>query len=189
MKKYIVEFFAEGFEETEAISPLDLLRRAGIPVVTAGVGSAVVRGSHGITVTCDTESSRVSLDEIAGVILPGGMPGTLNLEASSDVISAVKYASSKNLPVCAICAAPMILGKLGLLRGKRAVCFPGFENELKGAVASKKRVETDGKVTTAVGMGAAYEFGLALLALLKGKETAERVRVSSLIPDAIAIPD
>ena len=185
MKKYIVEFFAEGFEETEAISPLDLLRRAGIPVVTAGVGSTVVRGSHGITVTCDTLASKISPDEIAGVILPGGMPGTLNLEASSDVISAVKYASSKNLPVCAICAAPMILGKLGLLRGKRAVCFPGFEKYLDGATVTRARTETDGNFVTAVGMGAAVEFGLAIIRLIQGDEAAEKMRASVLAPDII----
>ena len=182
MKKYIVEFFAEGFEETEAISPLDLLRRAGIPVVTAGVGSTAVRGSHGITVTCDTEASRVSPNEIAGVILPGGMPGTLNLEASPEVIAAVKYAAANNLPVCAICAAPMILGKLGLLRGKRAVCFPGFEKYLEGATVTRARAETDENVVTAVGMGAAVEFGLAIIRLIQGDAAAEKMRQSVIAP-------
>ncbi len=180
MKKYIVEFFAEGFEETEAISPLDLLRRAGIPVVTAGVGSTAVRGSHGITVNCDTTASRVPHEEIAGVILPGGMPGTLNLEASPDVIAAVKYAAANNLPVCAICAAPMILGKLGLLRGKRAVCFPGFEKYLEGATVTAERTETDGNFVTAVGMGAAVEFGLAIIRLIQGAEASEKMRASVL---------
>jgi len=182
MKKYIVEFFAEGFEETEAISPLDLLRRAGIPVVTAGVGGTVVRGSHGIAVTCDAEASRVSPDEIAGVILPGGMPGTLNLEASPDVIAAVKHAAKNNLPVCAICAAPMITGKLGLLRGKRAVCFPGFEKYLEGATVTRARAETDGNIVTAVGMGAAVEFGLAIIRLIQGDEAAEKMREAVIAP-------
>ena len=184
----ILLLLADGFEETEALVPLDLLRRGKCDVKTVGITGKTVVGAHGIAVTADL-SPKEATGKIDALILPGGMPGTTNLDASREVDRLIEKTQSDGGRLAAICAAPLVLGRRGLLAGKRAVCFPGFENELKGAVASKKRVETDGKVTTAVGMGAAYEFGLALLALFKGKETAERVRVSSLIPDAIPIPD
>ena len=175
-------FLAQGFEETEALAPLDILRRAGVEVATVGVGSAEITGSHGITVRCDLSADEISYGAIDGVILPGGMPGTTGLRDSSAVRDAVLYAAGKELPVCAICAAPMIPGGLGLLRGRRAVCFPGFEKYLEGATVTRRRVERDGNFVTAVGMGAAVEFGLAVLALLKGDDAAEKMRQSVIAP-------
>ena len=184
----ILLLLADGFEETEALVPLDLLRRGKCDVKTVGVTGKTVTGAHGISVTADI-SPRDARGKIDALILPGGMPGTLNLDGSPDVDRLIEKTLADGGRLAAICAAPLILGRRGLLKGKRAVCFPGFENELTGAIPSEKRVETDGVITTSVGMGAAYEFGLALLALLAGRETAEQVRRSSLIPEQIAIPD
>ena len=184
----ILLLLANGFEETEALVPLDLLRRGKCDVKTVGITGKTVVGAHGIPVTADLlpEDVRGMIDAL---ILPGGMPGTTNLDASPDVDRLIEQTLSDGGRLAAICAAPLVLGRRGLLTGKRAVCFPGFESELTGAVKTNARVVTDGNVTTAVGMGAAYEFGLALLSLLAGKRTAEQVRASSLIPDGIAIPD
>ncbi|MBP5610146.1 MAG: DJ-1/PfpI family protein [Clostridia bacterium] len=184
----ILLLLADGFEETEALVPLDLLRRGKCDVKTVGITGKTVCGAHGIPVTADLVPNDVR-GKIDALILPGGMPGTTNLDASPDVDRLIEKTLSDGGRLAAICAAPLILGRRGLLTGKRAVCFPGFESELTGAVKTNARVVTDGNVTTAVGMGAAYEFGLALLSLLAGKQTAEQVRVSSLIPPTIAIPD
>ena len=182
----ILLLLADGFEETEALVPLDLLRRGKCDVKTVGITGKTVTGAHGIAVSSDL-SPRDAKGKIDALILPGGMPGTLNLDGSSETDRLIERTLADGGRLAAICAAPLILGRRGLLRGKRAVCFPGFENELVGAIPSDKRVETDGNITTCVGMGAAYEFGLALLSQLAGREKAEQVRRSSLIP--LSIPD
>ena len=184
----ILLLLADGFEETEALVPLDLLKRAKCNVQTVGITGKTVTGAHGIPVTADL-SPREIKGKIDLLILPGGMPGAKNLDESPDVDRLIEKTQSDGGRLAAICAAPMILGHRGLLKGKRAVCFPGFENELKGATLTKSRVETDGNITTAVGMGAAYEFGLALIACLLGRGAAEAVKRSALIPEQIAIPD
>ena len=169
----IYMFLAEGFEEVEALAPLDLIRRAGLEIKTVGVGSKTVVGSHGIPVVADIAENEFSDNAPDMVILPGGMPGTKNLDASATVHKAVADAVKNDAYVCAICAAPMILGKIGLLRGKNAVCYPGFEEYLDGAVLPDKKVVCDGKVITAKGMGAAVEFGLAIVSALKDEKTAD----------------
>ena len=173
-------FLAEGFEEVEALSPVDVLRRGGVELVTVGVGARVITGSHGIPVIADITTSDISsFDGVEAVILPGGMPGTLNLEADETVISAVRYCAEKGLTVAAICAAPSILGHLGLLDGKRATAFPGFEKDLTGAVQGiDGYVEHDANFITARGMGVATEFGLEILATLKGSAVADKVKGS-----------
>ena len=173
-------FLANGFEEVEALAPLDLLRRAGVEIKTVGVGSKTIVGSHSIPVVADMTDSEFNDDKPEMVILPGGMPGTLNLDASEVVHKAIRSALAEDAYVCAICAAPMILGKLGLLNGKEAVCYPGFEKHLEGATISDKKAVADGKYITAKGMGAAIEFGLLLVETLKGKETAESLRTSTI---------
>ena len=175
----IYVFLAPGFEETEAIAPVDILRRAGCEVVTAATGTDGdyrVRGSHNIKITADIRESDVTTDNMEGVILPGGMPGTLNLEKSPVVRQSVMYCHENNLPVCAICAAPSIPGHMGLLEGKEAICFPGFESELKGARISENSVCADGNMLTAKGAGVAVEFGLAAVAMLKGQAAADKIR-------------
>ena len=169
---------AEGFEEIEALAPVDLMRRAGLDVVTVAVGDGkAVVGAHGITVTADALIGEIADAKGAELImLPGGMPGTRNLDASPSVHALLDEAERGGVRVAAICAAPMILGKRGALRGKSAVCYPGFEQYLDGAEISDLKVVTDGKITTGKGAGAAVEFGLELVALLCGKETADGIK-------------
>ena len=170
----IYMFLANGFEEIEALMPLDLLRRAGLPVKTVGVGGLDVTGSHGITVKSDITDSDFADNAPECVILPGGMPGTKNLDASVVVHKALDNALENDALICAICAAPMILGKRGILRGKNATCFPGFEEYLEGANVGG-RVVRDGQVITGIGMGAALEFGIEIVAALVSREAADKL--------------
>lgn len=173
----IYVFLADGFEETEAIAPIDMLRRAKLDVKTVGIGTKTPTSSHGITVTADITADEVSLDSrLQLIVLPGGMPGTLNLKASETVQKAIAYCVENNIPVGAICAAPSILGDLGLLEGREAVCFPGFEKNLLGAKVQNKLCVTDGQFTTACGAGAALAFGLELVRVLCGAEKSEEIR-------------
>ncbi len=169
-------FLANGFEEVEALAPLDILRRAEIDVKTVAVGSKRIVGSHGIEIVTDIHESEVTTDDMECVILPGGMPGTLNLEKSPIVTQSIRYCSENNLPICAICAAPSILGHMNLLRDKKAICFPGFEKELYGAVLSEDHVCVDGNIITAKGAGVALEFGLEITAMLKDREESDKIR-------------
>ena len=171
-------FLAEGFEEIEALCPLDLLRRAGVDVKTVGVGSKNICGAHGITVVADMCEVDFCDNSVDMIILPGGMPGTLNLEASAVVSKAIDVAISSGSYIAAICAAPSILGKRGLLKGKEAICYPGFEDKLVGAKISEKRVVVDGKIITAAGMGVALDFGLTLVEIFCGDEKAAMLRKS-----------
>lgn len=173
-------FLANGFEEVEAIAPIDLMRRAGVDVTTVGIGSEYITGSHSVVVRCDTRDDEVVLEDIEAVVLPGGMPGATNLDASATVDRALKLAFEKGAILAAICAAPLVLGKRGYLAGKKATCFPGFESYLEGATLKGARVVRDGCVITAIGMGAASEFGLELVSALKGESTARQLAVSSL---------
>ena len=171
-------YLANGFEETEMIAPLDIIRRAGLEVKTVSIThESRVTGSHGITVKADTTVFDRDYDvtKVEMVVLPGGLPGTTNLEASEKVREALIYAYENGKYTCAICAAPSVLGKLGLLKGKRAVCYPGFEKYLEGAINTDSRCEQDGRVITAVGMGAAVEFGLKMVEALCGKEVSEKL--------------
>ena len=172
----IYVFLADGFEETEAIAPIDILKRFGKEVVTVGIGGGKITGAHGITVIADiTDSDVIMTDKVEMIVLPGGMPGTLNLEASETVQSAIAYCVKNGIPVGAICAAPSILGKLGLLSGRNAVCFPGFEQYLEGAHVQNKLCVTDGQFTTACGAGAAIAFGIELVKVLCGAEKSEEI--------------
>lgn len=154
---------AEGFEETEAVAPLDVIRRAGIEIQTVGVTGDVVGGAHGIRIQTDVQIDDIFGGEMDGVILPGGMPGTLNLQKSLKVTAILKHCLQKEKMIAAICAAPMIPGTLGMLEGKKATCFPGFEDQLEGAVLLDDSVVRDGLFITAKGAGAALEFGAAIV--------------------------
>lgn len=168
-------FLAEGFEEIEALCPVDLCRRVGIEVQTVSItDSRTVTGSHGITVTADMTAAD-PLGDFDMIVLPGGMPGTTNLEASPLVQGALDRALAEDKYIAAICAAPMVLGKRGILSGKEAICFPGFEQYLDGATVSENKVVLDGKVLTAAGMGVSHDFGLAIAEIFKGKEIAENL--------------
>ncbi|MBR5134771.1 MAG: DJ-1/PfpI family protein [Clostridia bacterium] len=174
----IYVFLAEGFEEMEAIAPIDLLRRAGCDVKTVAVSDkTVVTGAHAIPFVADLLIDELEFDGLEAVILPGGIPGTPNLEASSAVQAAIDEAVARGAVVGAICAAPSILGHKGLLDGKRAICYPGFENALTGAVVDPATyVVTDGRVVTARGAGVATDFGLELVKILVSTETADALR-------------
>ncbi len=175
----IYMFLADGFEEVEAFTPLDLLRRAGADVKTIGIGDRTITGAHGITVLADAVDSDISDLSAEMIILPGGMPGTLGLAESSTVSSAIDTAIKNDSYIAAICAAPSVLGKYGVLEGKTATCFPGFEDSLTGAKCSQSGVCRDGKIITGSGMGVALEFGLALVEALYGKEKADELFVST----------
>lgn len=175
----IYVFLANGFEEIEALTPVDLLRRAGIPVETVAVGERTVTGSHKIPVLADRTAEDLPFDSIDGIILPGGMPGTKNLEADETVQKALSYCAAHGKPIAAICAAPSVLGHAGLLRGKRATCFPGFENDLLGATVTNLPAVRDGNIITSRGAGTATEFAAELIAYLKDRATAEKI-VSSI---------
>lgn len=171
-------FLAYGFEECEALVPLDILRRGDIEVKTVGIGKEFICGAHNITVKADLTEKDVLLDsELSCVILPGGMPGTLNLKNSETVIKTLGFAKENNLLICAICAAPMILGNLGYLQNKKATCFPDFEKELIGAEIQNAGVVKDGKFITAKGAGAASDFGFEILSTLKNKQTADNLKL------------
>ena len=167
-------FFAAGFEETEAVGALDMLRRGEIEVKSVGVGGKSITGSHDITVVCDLDDAGVSFEGLAGIVLPGGMPGTLNLEKSAVVRSAIEYCVQNDLLIAAICAAPSILGRAGLLEGKRYTCYPGFEQGLVGDYTGE-RVQRDGKLITGKGPGCTIPFAIEVIRVLRGDEIAAQV--------------
>lgn len=169
-------FLADGFEEIEALCCVDILRRAQIEIKTVGVGKTEIRGAHSIVVKSDISENEIKPDEITAVILPGGLGGTKNMNESETVKNTVKYAAEGGAYVCAICAAPSILGEMGLLRGKSATCYPGFEKSFEGADYTAAAVERDGRIITSKAMGTAYDFALEIVAALKGADKAQKVK-------------
>lgn len=176
MTKVAKIFIADGFEETEAVVPCDILLRGGVDVKLVSVnGKAEVEGAHGLRLTVQERLSPEAA-EADLLMLPGGMPGTLNLGACEELKDVIARAAEGGKVIAAICAAPSVIGRMGLLRGRRATCYPGFESELAGAVCTGESVVKDGKFITGIGPGASYAFGLALLAELKGDGVADEVR-------------
>ncbi len=172
----VLVFLADGFEEIEALTTVDVLRRAELEVVTVGIGDKLIRGAHGILVGTDTDDSRIPTKDLQAVVLPGGMPGTVNLKESESVKKTVEYAAESGKLVAAICAAPSILGGWGLLRGKRAVCFPGYEEALHGAEVRREPAVADGNVITSRCAGTALDFALQIVAYYLGSGKADEVR-------------
>lgn len=170
----IYVFLADGFEEVEALAPIDFLKRAGVEVVIAGVTGMTVTGAHNIKVCADVPLSDVVMsDDVQGIILPGGMPGADNLDKNPVVQQSIDWCAANNKIISAICAAPFILGKKGLLKGKNATCFPGFESYLDGATVCENGVVADGNIITARGAGVAWEFGAEIAAALVGKNESD----------------
>lgn len=170
---------APGFEEVEALAPVDLLRRANIETATVSITGQPVPGSHNITVTADLSLDQVDLDRADMIVLPGGGPGYQNLGREPRVEQLVRDAAERGLWVAAICASPNLLGRWGLLEGKNAVCYPGMEGGLTGAQPQMARgVVTDGRIITGRAAGSAIDFGLALVEVLSGPEAARQVRDS-----------
>lgn len=174
-------FLADGFEEVEALATVDVLRRAGVEVQTVSVnGRKVVTGSHNISVTADITADEIAIDtsDVSGAVYPGGMPGaeTLSTGECTVPVEVARYCVENGLLVGAICAAPIVLGRIGLLENKNATCYPGFENELVGALYTGKRVTVDNNIITGRGPGCSIDFALALVTYLKGEAVAQNIR-------------
>lgn len=164
-----------GFEETEAIAPLDLLRRAGLKVLTVGLNGKTVYGSHGIGVEADIEIDQLDLTDLEMVILPGGLGGVASIRGCEKAMEAIRFAYENGKYTAAICAGPTILAELGITDGKKATCYPGCEEQMGTAIMVEAAAVTDGKVITGTSAGCAVPFGLALIAALKGSEEADRI--------------
>lgn len=166
-----------GFEETEAIVPVDLLRRAGIRVLTVGIGDKIISGSHNIPVVADITLEEMDFTQMDMLVLPGGLGGVASISASEQALNAVRFAKENNKFIGAICAAPTILASLGITDGKNATCYPGCEENMGSAVMVKNAAcIRDGKIITGTSAGCAIAFGLALIAALKGEEEKERIQ-------------
>lgn len=169
-------FLADGFEEIEGLTVVDILRRAGIEVTMISImGRKEIHGAHEITVLADKLYEEVVFAELDGVVLPGGMPGTMNLGAHEGVRKQINMFAAEGRLVAAICAAPSVLGENGILKGKKAVCYPGFEEKLLGAKVSFEEVAVDGNLITGRGMGTAIPFALALTEYLTDEAAAQKI--------------
>ncbi len=169
-------YLADGFEEMEAIATIDFLRRAGIEVATVAVGNRAVVGAHDILVEADLLTEHVKLtDELTAIVLPGGLSGVKQIAASEDVKKALLFAAENNVLIAAICAAPTVLGQLGLLEGKQAVCYPGHEDKLTGAILASEPVVVSDTVITARAAGVTLEFAKTVAAALTDQQTADKV--------------
>lgn len=184
MAKYALVFLADGFEEVEAITPIDYLRRAGIEVTTCSVGASavggqMVKGSHGIVVQADTSIGALEPLKVTdwdAVLLPGGIPGAPNLAASEAVSALLQNMAAAGKLVCAICASPaVVLFPLGLLKGRRFTCYPGMETKVKDAIWSEERVVVDGNLITSRGAGTAADWAITIISKLVDKETAKAI--------------
>ncbi len=179
--KQIAVIFANGFEEIEGLTVVDLLRRGGVKVTMVSIEESLqVTGSHGIAVGADCSWEQMDFAEADGIVLPGGMPGTLRLDAHKEVKKMVQQLDTEGKLVAAICAAPSVLGHAGVLEGKKATCYPGFEGELTGAEYVMAPAVVDGGTITGRGMGTSIPFALAILEYLEGPEKAEEIGKSVL---------
>lgn len=176
--KTMYVFLADGFEEIEALAPIDVMRRAGLSVTTVSVtDSLTVTGAHGIPVVADTLFSQCDYAEAALLFLPGGLPGATNLQAHTGLCQLLTAkASQPDVIISAICAAPLVLGGLGLLQGKQATCYPGFEDTMQGAHYTAAKVTVDGHIFTACGPGAAWELGFTFVEHFCGADKADALR-------------
>lgn len=172
----ICVFLADGFEEMEAIASIDILRRGGLDVKIVGVNSEYIKGGSGVIVKTDLLLKDITTDDLEAIILPGGYVGVKNLDKSEKVYEIINHCVKNNILIGAICAAPTILGKMGLLESKTACCYPGLEKELKGAILSKDSVCVSNNIVTANGPAVALDFALKLLECLCGKENSEKAK-------------
>lgn len=170
-----------GFEEIEALAPVDLMRRAGIDVLTVGINGKIVYGGRGIGVQADIAIGEMDLSELEMIVLPGGLGGVASIRASEPTLDAVRFAYENDRFVAAICAGPTVLADLGITEGKHATCFPGQTGNMKNAVLEEKAFVRDGKIITGASAGCAVEFGLALIEALRGAEASEQIRKQIVI--------
>ena len=165
-----------GFEETEAIAPIDLLRRAGVKVLTVGINGKTIYGGHGIGIEADITLDQIDLTDLDMIVLPGGLGGVASIRASREVMDAISFAYNNGKYVAAICAGPTVLADLHITDGHNATCYPGCEDAMGTAnMIPNAAAITDGKVITGTSAGCAVPFGLALVAALKGSEVAETI--------------
>lgn len=170
-------FFAEGTEEVEALAVVDILRRAGVETHIVSVsGGRTVAGAHGIRVEADMMAEDVDFSKAAMLVLPGGLPGAYNLADCKLLTDGIRTHHASGKPLAAICAAPLVYGRMGLLKGLKATCYPGFENQLEGAEYTASLVEEDGQFITGKGPAAVFAFGYAIATRLAGREKAESVK-------------
>lgn len=174
MPKVLVPL-ADGCEELEAVTIIDLLRRAGVDVVTAGLKPGIVKASRGVQLMPDVRLDAALLEHFDMVVLPGGMPGAANLKADARIIELLKRMAAAGQYTAAICAAPMVLAEAGVLNGKEATSYPGFLDAVPGVTISAAAVVQDGKVLTSRGPGTAMDFALALIEALVGSDTRQQV--------------
>lgn len=176
MKKIGI-FMADGCEEIEGLTVVDIVRRAKMEIVMISItGKREVTSSHQVTFLTDALAAEADYDTLDGIVLPGGMPGTLNLQADETVNKVIRQFAAEGKLVCAICAAPSVLGAADILEGKWATCHPGFEEKLTGAKVEEKEVVVDGNVITSRGMGTAIPFALEIVRYFADDETVEQVR-------------
>lgn len=172
----VAVFFANGYEEIEALTVVDLTRRAGIETWMVSItGERKVTGSHGIEVSMDKTLEEVDFNGVEMIVLPGGMPGTLNLEACELLMEKVREFDKAGKYISAICAAPTVFGHLGLLKGKKACCYPGMEDGLEGAEVTYDSIAVAEHILTSRGMGTAIDFGLQIIARFRGKDAADEM--------------
>lgn len=172
----IAVFFANGYEEIEALTVVDLTRRAGIETWMVSITEEKnVTGSHGITVSMDKTLKEIDFNEVEMIVLPGGMPGTLNLEACEPLMEKVKEFDKAGKYISAICAAPTVFGHLGLLNGRKACCYPDMEDGLVGAEVTYESTAVSDHILTSRGMGTAIDFGLQIIARFQGREAADEM--------------
>ena len=165
-----------GFEEIEALAPVDLLRRAGVDVMTVGINGKTVYGGHNIGVEADILIDEMDLTEMEMIVLPGGLGGVASIRASAETLNAVRFAYENGCYVAAICAGPTVLADLGITDGKNATCYPGQKGNMGSAVLEDVAAVRDGKIITGASAGCAVEFALALIEALKGSQTAQVIR-------------
>ena len=172
--KSICIFLANGFEEIEALLPLDVMRRGGLSVKTVSVtGTRIAMGAHQIPVEADLLFEELNAEDVEMIVLPGGMPGAANLDMHSGLDKLIRYFAAEHKPMAAICAAPLVYGRRGLLNGKKATCYPGFEDELKGCNYKEELVVTDGNIITGRGPAAAVPFAFEILKHTKPEKVEE----------------
>ena len=170
-------FLATGFEDIEAIAPVDIMRRAGLEVQTVSItGEEIVTSAHGVGIASDLLLSDVDFSSAEMLVLPGGLPGSTNLDACKPLTEAIKRHFESGGPIAAICAAPLVYGHLGLLKGRRATCYPGVERELTGATYTAAIVERDGNIITGKGPAAAFEFGYTIVDFFLGEGASQPLR-------------
>lgn len=180
----IYVFLATGFEDIEALAPVDIMRRAGLEVETVSITDELtVVSSHGVGIQADTTLGKAELSKADMLVLPGGLPGSINLDGCKKLTDAITVHHNSGKALAAICAAPQVFGHLGILNGKRATCYPGVESELGGAIYTAAVVEKDGNIITGKGPGASFEFGYTIVDHFLGKGASEGLRQGMIYAD------